>query len=249
MIVWRFKPVGTTNYGDALNDYLWPKLIPEIGHIEGAFYGIGTVLNTAVPKDQPLHVVFGAGMGYGPPPTLDGRWDIRFVRGPHTAAQLGGFRWITDPGILVTHIPTAVIANGPSYEVSYMPRWDTISPDLVKRCEDAGFHVIDPRWDVEKVTQHISDSSLLLSGALHGAIAADTLRVPWVSIYGERGHEFKWRDWCASMEMVWNPIDMMEFTLDWARRNAVPQLSAKSVLEGKKCQMAEEIKRLREDYA
>jgi hypothetical protein len=59
-----------------------------------------------------------------------------------------------------------------------------------------------------------------------GAMTADQLRVPWISIYAERGHEQDWFNWCESKYMIWNPIDMNVHTLSWARDFAVPQLSA-----------------------
>ena len=245
MIINRFKPVGTTNFGDAINDYLWPKLLnPRFTQIPGMFHGIGTVLGARMP-DAPRHVVFGSGTGYAGIPTLDSRWKVYFVRGPRTARDLGGVASITDPAILMRDYAPA--REEPTFECSFMPRWDSIDDALIASCEGIGIHVIDARWPVEEVMQHIVDTDLLLTEALHGAVVADTLRVPWVSIYGNRGHEFKWQDWCWSMDMIWNPIDMAEFTLDWARRNAVPQLSALSILDRRYSDMQAALSTLNRD--
>lgn len=227
MIIHRYKPVGCTNFGDALNDYLWPQLLnPRFKDVEGTFYGIGTVLSNRLPE-SPRHVVFGAGIGYYGYPTVDKSWKIYFVRGPHTARYMGNCPYITDPGILVKLFHKRY--NAPDYAVSFLPRWDSINEGMEAACAHAGIHLIDARWEVPKVIEEIKATGLLLTEALHGAVVADALRVPWVCIYGSRGHEFKWKDWCASLDMVWNPIDAEEFTLTWARAYAVPQLSAESI--------------------
>ena len=238
MLIWRYKPVGTQNFGDALNDYLWPQLLhPNFASMPGTFYGIGTVLSDRLPPAE-HHTVFGAGVGYHGVPTVDDKWRIYFVRGPHTAKYLGGCRYITDPGILVQkfHSPST---GSPVFPCSFMPRWDSTSQELFEGCDKAGIHIIDPRWSVPQVIADIRDTELLLTEALHGAVVADALRVPWISIYGSRGHEFKWQDWCASMSMVWTPIDAEQFTLSWARDTAVPQLSARSVLAQRTHEMFE----------
>src|SRR3989304_8570720 len=101
MRVLYFKPDGTSNFGDALNDYLWSRLLPKDagkGHNDILFLGVGTLLTLPVhPADR--YVVFGAGVGYGPPPALDGRWHVYFVRGPKSAEALGlpDTSGLTDP--------------------------------------------------------------------------------------------------------------------------------------------------------
>ena len=90
-IYYHRDPLG--NFGDDLNPWLWPRVFPDLfaGTIfhdpktRGAlpentslFLGIGTLLNMNVPQ-EPLKYVFGSGVGYGPPPVLDGTWNIVFV--------------------------------------------------------------------------------------------------------------------------------------------------------------------------
>src|SRR5262249_35878333 len=44
--------------------------------------------------------------------------------------------------------------------------------------------------------------------ALHGAIAADTLRVPWIPVHDSRNDDtllFKWQDWCLSVGLDHQP--------------------------------------------
>jgi succinoglycan biosynthesis protein ExoV len=55
---------------------------------------------------------------------------------------------------------------------------------------------------VEEVLAQIQQTELLLAEAMHGAIVADALRVPWIAIrlYGNF-LEFKWQDWTQSLKL------------------------------------------------
>ncbi|MEP7113232.1 MAG: polysaccharide pyruvyl transferase, partial [Ilumatobacteraceae bacterium] len=76
------------NFGDALNLWLWPKLISADSFDDDAssiFVGIGTLINNRLPSDA-FKIVFGTGVGYGEPvPTVDQNWKIYCVRGPLSA--------------------------------------------------------------------------------------------------------------------------------------------------------------------
>jgi succinoglycan biosynthesis protein ExoV len=69
-------------------------------------------------------------------------------------------------------------------------------------CARIGFHCIDPRSGVERVLRELQETELLLAEAMHGAIVADALRVPWIPVrmYG-RFAEFKWQDWSQSIRV------------------------------------------------
>ena len=86
-LCWYDRPGG--NFGDNLNPWLWPKLLP--GRIDGQgpwLVGIGTLLNERLPAEGEL-VVLGAGAGLGRKPMVDARWRVLGVRGPLTAEALG----------------------------------------------------------------------------------------------------------------------------------------------------------------
>jgi succinoglycan biosynthesis protein ExoV len=58
------------------------------------------------------------------------------------------------------------------------------------------------------VLSEISHTKLLLAEALHGAIAADALRVPWIPVHDARNEDtllFKWQDWCLSVALDHQP--------------------------------------------
>ncbi len=207
------------NFGDELNRWLWPRLLP--GLLDGVcahepalraandrepalFLGIGTILNDDVPP-TPRKVVFGAGTGYGPPPRLDGRWHVYGVRGPLSARVLGlpSRLAIGDPAMLVPLAappPPAAPAG-----VAYLPHVSVADPwrDL---CAEQGVHFLDPRAPVEEIIAGIRGCDLLLTEAMHGAIVADVLRVPWVALRSYRHiNAFKWRDWCLSVGLAYRP--------------------------------------------
>ena len=80
---------ANTNFGDHLNEWLWPRLIPELLAREDdvRLIGIGSLLKADVQRIAGRKVVFGSGSGCGPPPPADAMADWRFcaVRGPQTA--------------------------------------------------------------------------------------------------------------------------------------------------------------------
>jgi hypothetical protein len=204
-------PIG--NFGDDLNPWLWPRLMPElIDDAPGAlFVGIGTILDERIPN-EPMKVVFGTGVGYGRLPALDERWKICCVRGPLTAKALGlppGLA-ITDPAVLVrTVVP---YGGAPLYPVSFMPhhrtkiRADKQGLNLEGICTSVGVNYIDPAWDVEDVIRAINSSHLLVAEAMHGAIVADALRVQWVPVQlYDHIRALKWQDWCLSLGLEYGP--------------------------------------------
>lgn len=226
-------PDGRINYGDELNNYLWDSLLgPETAKIlpDALFVGIGTFLNSDLPYFKKV-IVCGGGAGYGPPPKMHDGWKIYFVRGPRTAQSLGLDKSlaVTDPVILLSKYYKR---EKPKYKVSFMPRWDTASEPPVKtQCEKLGIHIIDPRNDVPKVIDDISSSDLLLSEALHGAVTADALGVPWIPILYRPTHEFKWHDWCESVGLEYKPVEALRLPLQWAAEHVRPVLSDRKTSE------------------
>jgi succinoglycan biosynthesis protein ExoV len=212
------------NFGDDLNTYLWPKLLPDAfdGLVrftpqeartvdredphDTLFVGIGTLILDKVPS-QTRKIVFGSGCDGVRLPDLDQQWDIHCVRGPLTATALGldPALAITDPAILVRLLPPA--AHAKTHRVSFMPHWcQAQSGAWQKICRLAGIHFIDPRWKPFEVLQAIAASETLISEALHGAIVADALRVPWVAVSSKHHiQDFKWRDWSASLGLTYEP--------------------------------------------
>lgn len=204
---------GMTNFGDELNPWMWKRLIPEIFEIadDAIFVGIGTLINDRVPKARHI-IVFGSGVGYGPKPdAIDCSWHIYCLRGPLSVKALGlsSDLAITDPAVLVRNLVTSTPPLK-THRRAYMPHWQCANPALEKVCNSAGLAFIDPRWEVDRVISEIQKTEVLITEALHGAIVADTLGVPWIPIK-TREHILlsKWEDWCASIEIEYQPVRIL----------------------------------------
>ncbi|MCX6348312.1 MAG: polysaccharide pyruvyl transferase [Candidatus Aureabacteria bacterium] len=199
------------NFGDDLNPWLWSRLIPDLLDNDGkvGFYGIGTLLHRGLPKNQ-IKVIFGAGAGYRRPPRVDGTWRIYCLRGPLTARLLRADEKlaITDPAyLLATRVPETPAKTAP---VSFMPHYSTArAADWRRICDRAGIAYIDPAGPVDAVIEAVGRSELLIAEALHGAVAADALRVPWIPVrLSHRLLDFKWLDWCRSLGRDYSPAEL-----------------------------------------
>jgi len=197
------------NFGDVLNEWLWPQLLPDFfdGDASALFLGIGSILYDFLPSTA-RKVVFGAGYGgYTAVPRIDDRWGFYFVRGPVTAQTLG-----LDPSLAVGDAAILLRScdiNRPAkqHRASFMPHWESaIDGDWQDVSARAGLHYIDPCGDVERVIAEILASDVLVTEAMHGAIVADALRVPWIPVRPVRSaHRRKWLDWASALEIQLKP--------------------------------------------
>lgn len=200
------------NFGDELNTWLWPQLLPEViadGDAGELFLGIGSILSNRVPTAPKKHVLGSGFGGYRPKPEIDGNWNFYFVRGPRTAEVLGldDTLAITDAAILLRTVDGVLDPVEKRYPVSFMPHWESAQFGAWKDvAEMAGVHFIDPRGSVEQVLDELKASELLITEAMHGAIVGDALRVPWIPVLPTSpAHRFKWLDWCASLSIDCRP--------------------------------------------
>lgn len=204
-------PVG--NFGDDLNPWLWPKLLPDLidDNEQDLFVGIGTILDKRIPQ-TPRKFVFGAGCGYGEPPALplDNKWRIYCVRGPLTARALGlpTSAAVLDPAVLVRpHVAAVTPRHGVSLMLHHKShgfgQWKAL-------CDDLGITFIDPRRPVDVTLRALAATCLLLTEAMHGAIVADALRVRWVPLKISHGIlDWKWLDWTQSLGLPYEPAMML----------------------------------------
>lgn len=191
------------NFGDELNGLLWPRLLPNFFDDDAAvlFLGIGSVLDARHPV-RPVKLVAGAGYGgYENLPAVDGRWVIHWVRGPRTARvlRLPTTYGLGDPAILVSG-PSA--AGG--RQIGFMPHFESLGRGgWAEAALAAGMTLIDPRDDPDAIIATISTCRLLLSEAMHGAIVADAMRVPWIALHPLAAvHRAKWLDWADTLDLV-----------------------------------------------
>jgi hypothetical protein len=203
-------PIG--NFGDDLNAVLWPRLLgPLLDHDSAhLLLAIGTILSVKLPKAA-RYTVFGSGTGYSPPPSIDERWDVRFVRGPLTAKLLGlpATKGITDPALLVRRLAAPLPASKRRGMVFIPHHGTAIATDWSELCARAGLTYVEPSDPPLMVNRAISRASLVITEAMHGAILADAMRTPWVGIRsGPQINELKWQDWLHTVEL---PFQLLEF--------------------------------------
>jgi len=193
------------NFGDELNTYMWPRLLPQDFLDEDdseLFLGIGSILWEHHPKEAHKYV-FGSGYGgYAAPPDVhNGTWDVIFVRGPRTAARLDlpPSKAICDSAILLRKLDLPPAAE--DLGIAFMPHYHSFSRGhWPEACAKAGIRLIDPRNNVEKILSEIRGARMLITEAMHGAIVADALRTPWLAvrpIHAENAA--KWFDWAESL--------------------------------------------------
>jgi len=224
----------TDNFGDRLNEWIWPEYIESFIDDDSSnlLVGIGSLLNHRLP-DSPIKHIFGSGVGHGELPTVDEKWKINWVRGPLSAKQLNltDKQFITDPAILIGDL--VVPSTAKMYDYSFIPHCSAITPGtrelLVNACRNANIHFIDPTWPHMDVINHINQSKHLLTEALHGAVTADTLRVPWYPLTRQGILEFKWLDWTMSMNLPYKPTQLL-YRAQWFATNKPKKISRKALL-------------------
>jgi succinoglycan biosynthesis protein ExoV len=170
------------------------------------FVGIGTLLNHKLPKSSRKHI-FGSGFGYGAVPVVDDKWKVYAVRGPLTAKILNidPKYIITDSAILISKVEEPV--HNTSGDKGFMPHYASVRlADWQNMAEDCGLRYISPEWPVPKVLEELKKCNVLFTEAMHGAIVADALRLPWHPlILGEYVNLDKWTDWLATLNIQYLP--------------------------------------------
>jgi hypothetical protein len=209
MQMYHYRSGKVTNFGDELNVWMWPQLLPHaFDDPAGAlFLGIGSTLFDFFPAQQ-TKIVFGAGYaGYTPKPHIDETWKIYFIRGRFTAEALN-----IDPSLVIGDAAIllrscALPAPSERHSVSFMPHWESMQwGNWEPVCRRAGVHFIDPRRSVSEILSELRASELVITEAMHGAIVADALRVPWIAIEPIRPiHRMKWHDWASAIDLKLDP--------------------------------------------
>ncbi|MBF9002141.1 MULTISPECIES: polysaccharide pyruvyl transferase family protein [Vibrio] len=199
-------PCQTKNIGDEFNRWFWHEIFEE--NIEQysddvLLVGIGTVLNEKLPHANVTHIL-GSGVGYSDSDVIDSKhWTIHFVRGKLSAKALGidPLLAISDPGILISRL--RVIECSQRYDISFMPHIGIDSPRYKAFIEDVmGWHYISPSDEEEVILNDIVASGKLVTSAMHGAIIADSYRVPWFPVNTSAEIlPFKWHDWFSSLNI------------------------------------------------
>jgi hypothetical protein len=217
------------NFGDELNPWLWPQLMPEVFAEQSEdelFVGIGSLLGVSVPVATKI-IILGTGAGYKPLPSpIPTWWYVYCVRGPLTARAMGlpPELGIGDGAILIRSLDLP--QPSVQHRVSFMPHWETaIIGEWREICRATDVHYIDPRESVETVIREIRSSSRLITSAMHGAIVADAFRVPWIAAQPfSKKHFFKWRDWSSPLGVALDFNFLPKSSLDEYIYDSIPRL-------------------------
>ena len=209
------------NFGDDLNQWLWPRLIPDFSSLlpSSVFVGIGTILDQRIPRDQDVAIL---GTGYRPQAasfSIAPNWKVYGVRGHLTTDALGlpGSLAIGDPAHLITTVANFP-SSGESSLVGLVPHYSSLQADengwnqCADRCD---LELVSPCNDVDVVVSEIAKCDRILTESLHGAIVAETLRIPWLCFRSTTRHSegmevnnFKWQDWCSTLSISHQPLNL-----------------------------------------
>lgn len=201
------------NFGDDLNPLLWREILPPSAWqaTDTVLVGVGSILTAGgldhLDGDRRV-VVLGTGTSYGAAPTQLDRWDVLAVRGPLTASVIGRPETsVTDGAYLVVDAPGILGAPQPRTETLFIPHHRTLRDrPWAQAAEAAGMTFMSPEWSIERVFEHFARAQLVVTEAMHGAIIADALRIPWVPVQvSPELDEFKWRDWLGSVDLPFEP--------------------------------------------
>ncbi|MFT6915421.1 MAG: succinoglycan biosynthesis protein ExoV [Motiliproteus sp.] len=204
------------NFGDALNPWFWSKVAPSLwdDNNDNLLLGIGSIINHKLPQAAST-TVFGSGAGYGELPKGFESWRVYCVRGPLTAKKLGldDSYAVIDPAALCPRLYQPELVEK-RYPVSFIPHYMTAKQgDWPSVCAAAGIHYISPTDPPLTVIDQIVSSGRVITEAMHGAILADSYRVPWMAASLDESLHPKWQDWlltvglssCStlSLQQVW----------------------------------------------
>ena len=208
----RLQYYKKPNFGDALNPIVFNKMLPNFFNDdpEYDFFGIGSIIGLPIVRRANKKIIFSSGFAYGELPKLDDSYDIICVRGPLSAKALNIDKKlaIADGALLLREFQYEKVEK--EYDFSFMPHrssehrypWDKI-------CKEAGIHFVSTAADPEFVIQEILKSKCVIAEAMHYAIVADTLRVPWIPVKAYSTiNDFKWQDWSTSLNMDYDPIPL-----------------------------------------
>lgn len=209
------------NFGDDLNGWLWDSLLPDFfdDNPDVMVSGIGTIIDSYMPKAKNWFV-FSSGVGYGFPPSHfgDSNWDTLCVRGPLSANILGlpKNKFITDGAAFINGVDGfEPLPESEREGVIFIPHHYAIGVgNWEKACVSAGIEFVNPEWESKFVIQKIRKAKLVIADAMHAAIIADALRVPWVPVItSPQINTFKWLDWTSTIDTPYKPIVLGSSTL------------------------------------
>jgi succinoglycan biosynthesis protein ExoV len=205
------------NFGDDLNAVLWRELLPPecFEDDDTILLGIGSIFREDYLSERRTRgkrvFVLGSGAGTGPLPKLwpNADWQVLALRGPLSARLLDrpGLD-ITDSAALISIATGLAPQGGGGRDVVFFPHFNSVpNSRWAEVCRLAGMVFVDSRRPPRDILSILGRARLVVTEAMHGAIVADALRIPWVPVMCSPSIvPFKWVDWTRSMELDYAPI-------------------------------------------
>lgn len=194
---------------------MWPRFFQDLPPEDDGtvVLTIGTVISKHLVPKAALYIVFSSGLDPVGPPDDFGKqnWRVVAVRGPISAHLLGlpKSAAVTDGAALLNMLPEcAPLPESSRHGVVFMPHYSSLDyADWKKVSELAGIEFLDAHAPSEETTQRIRSAKLVIADAMHSAIVADTLRVPWIPVAtSPQINSFKWLDWTMSLGLPYKPV-------------------------------------------
>jgi succinoglycan biosynthesis protein ExoV len=209
------------NLGDDLNLWLWPRVLrADFLKRQAVFMGIGSVIHANHLKTLPPHlplIIFGAGCRSASDPfeSLEIKPQISMVRGPLSAKALHihpDYAGLDAAYALqFTEEYKSLLSLPKRRELTLIPYFRSgplVHYGFIKKTKGWNLLRSDRYGSIPNALRTIAESKFILTESLHGAILADSLRVPWMRLwyYLERAQdketgEFKWADWQQSLKI------------------------------------------------
>ena len=193
------------NFGDKLNDIIFQSLgitqcipykKPNLFDLtEQTALGLGTLLSHKV--KSPV-TVLGSGADGVRKPTIP--LNYKFVRGRLTAQYLN-----LDPSLAVGDTAYFLKDYIQNFQTEHKEYEIGIIPHYINDKVLQGDNIISPTLPIEEFIVKVSKCKLILAEAMHGAICADILRIPWAPISIDSVkypiQYFKWNDFASMFDI------------------------------------------------
>jgi pyruvyltransferase len=202
------------NFGDLLN----PMLLKHYGLTPIKTIGsncevvmVGSILDNLSAEFS--GTILGSGLMYEKPCHFP-KAKILGVRGKLTHELIGAPKnaIVGDPGLLISNFYSRSI--GKKYILGLIPHYRDKSDIRLLKIKNRYKNevmIIDVQDDIEKVIEKINLCQFILSSALHGLVAADSLGIPngWISLSTTvKGSGFKFRDYASAIDRTIYPNEI-----------------------------------------
>lgn len=214
------------NVGDALNEWLWPKIFGQdlCKHPDIDFVGIGSILSKGNVFGGQDKVIFGSGVREE---SFDGCFNalrrLSFVRGPHSASATG-LPYITDSAYCLALCGDNYhnLCNSPkTIDTVYVPYFRHVPMVNWRLFEHlTGIRVLPSTSHPLMFLHILSQAKYVISTSMHGAILSDVLRIPWSGVRLDnllaeswKTNRLKWSDYLHSIELEDHVVDEWKLRL------------------------------------